>query len=66
MAQLAIMLAEIDAVINSCNSKGEHCNIIFCGDFNSLPDMPLYQLIASGELYYHGLPAWMVRKYMEE
>uniref|UniRef100_A0A8C7YA81 Endonuclease/exonuclease/phosphatase domain-containing protein n=1 Tax=Oryzias sinensis TaxID=183150 RepID=A0A8C7YA81_9TELE len=61
LAQLAIMLAEIDAVVKSCKVKGEHCNVVLCGDFNSLPNTPLYQLIVTGELYYQGLPAWMVR-----
>lgn len=61
LAQLAIMLAEIDRVVKSCKAKGEHCNLILCGDFNSVPHMPLYQLITTGELYFQGLPAWMVR-----
>lgn len=61
LAQLAIMLAEINKVVESCKSNGELCNLILCGDFNSVPRMPLYQLITTGELYYQGLPAWMVR-----
>ncbi|XP_037550480.1 protein angel homolog 1 [Nematolebias whitei] len=60
LAQLAIMLAEIDSVIKSCSAKGQHCNVVFCGDFNSRPHMPLYQLITTGEVYYQGLPTWMV------
>ncbi|KAM6912412.1 protein angel homolog 1 [Xenentodon cancila] len=60
LAQLGIMLAEIDATINSCKAKGEHCNVIFCGDFNTLPNMPLWQLVTTGELYFQGLPAWMI------
>ncbi|XP_029316607.1 protein angel homolog 1 isoform X2 [Cottoperca gobio] len=60
LAQLAIMLAEIDSVVKSCQAKGEHCNLIFCGDFNSVPSMPLYQLITTGKLYFQGLPAWMI------
>lgn len=61
LAQLAIMLAEINKVVESCKANGELCNLILCGDFNSVPHMPLYQLITTGELYYQGLPAWMVR-----
>lgn len=61
LAQLAIMLAEIDKVVMSCKAKGELCNLILCGDFNSVPHMPLYQLITTGELYFQNLPAWMVR-----
>ncbi|XP_068195808.1 protein angel homolog 1 isoform X2 [Antennarius striatus] len=60
LAQLAIMLAEIDRVVQSCKAEGENCNLILCGDFNSVPHMPLYQLITTGELYFQGLPAWMV------
>ncbi|XP_068577764.1 protein angel homolog 1 [Cebidichthys violaceus] len=60
LAQLAIMLAEIDHVVKSCKAKGEDCNLILCGDFNSVPQMPLYQLITTGELYFQGLPAWMI------
>ncbi|XP_072545258.1 protein angel homolog 1 [Salminus brasiliensis] len=60
LAQLAIVLAEIDRVIRQCKKKGSNCEVILCGDLNSLPNMPLYQLIVTGQLYYHGLPAWMV------
>uniref|UniRef100_A0A3B5QI87 Angel homolog 1 n=1 Tax=Xiphophorus maculatus TaxID=8083 RepID=A0A3B5QI87_XIPMA len=60
LAQLAIMLAEIDAVIKSCKARGEHCNVVFCGDFNSVPHLPLYQFITTGELSYQGLPTWMI------
>lgn len=60
LAQLALMLAEIDSMIKSCKAKGEHCNVIMCGDFNSVPYMPLYQFITTSELYYQGLPTWMV------
>lgn len=62
LAQLAIMLAEIDAMKKCCKATGEHCNVVFCGDFNSVPHMPLYQLITTGELRYQGMPTWMVRK----
>ncbi|XP_077477429.1 protein angel homolog 1 isoform X2 [Stigmatopora argus] len=60
LVQLAILLAEIDSVIKSWKAKDEHCNIIMCGDFNSLPHKPLYQLITTGELHFEGLPAWKV------
>ncbi|XP_037603061.1 protein angel homolog 1 [Sebastes umbrosus] len=60
LAQLAIMLAEIDSVVKSCKAKGEPCNLLLCGDFNSVPNMPLYQLITTGELYFKGLPTWMI------
>ncbi|XP_030212631.1 protein angel homolog 1 [Gadus morhua] len=60
LAQLAIMLAEIHALVKASKSRGQRCNAILCGDFNAVPRMPLYQLITSGQLHYHGLPAWMV------
>lgn len=60
LAQLAIMLAEIDKVVKSCKANGEFCNVILCGDFNSVPHSPLYKLISTGELYFQDLPAWMV------
>lgn len=61
LAQLAVMLAEIDRTVKSCKVKGRRCDVILCGDFNAVPHMPLYQLITSGQLCYRGLPAWMVR-----
>ncbi|XP_072313927.1 protein angel homolog 1 [Eucyclogobius newberryi] len=60
LAQLAILLAEMDKVVKSCKRGGEDCNIILCGDFNSVPHTPLYQLITEGELHFQGLPAWMI------
>ncbi|XP_034432298.1 protein angel homolog 1 isoform X1 [Hippoglossus hippoglossus] len=60
LAQLAMMLAEIDRVVKSCKAKGEQCNVVLCGDLNAVPQMPLYQLITTGELYYQGLPTWMI------
>ncbi|XP_062325923.1 protein angel homolog 1 isoform X2 [Osmerus eperlanus] len=60
LAQLALLMAEIDRVVEGCKALGNPCHVILCGDFNSLPNMPLYQLITRGQLHYHGLPAWMV------
>lgn len=64
LAQVAMMLAEIDSVVTSAKAKGEHCNVVLCGDFNSVPHMPLYQLITTGNLYYQHLPAWMVMSHL--
>ena len=60
LAQLALLTAEIHRVVEGCKASGNPCHVILCGDFNSVPNMPLYQLITRGELHYHGLPAWMV------
>lgn len=60
LAQLAILLAEIDRAVQSQKARGMSCNLIMCGDFNSVPHMPLYQLITTGQLNYQGLPAWKV------
>uniref|UniRef100_A0A672G702 Endonuclease/exonuclease/phosphatase domain-containing protein n=1 Tax=Salarias fasciatus TaxID=181472 RepID=A0A672G702_SALFA len=55
LAQLAILLAEIDRVVKSCRSSGEHCNVVLCGDLNAVPDTPLCRLITAGSLFYRGL-----------
>nr|XP_698034.2 protein angel homolog 1 isoform X1 [Danio rerio] len=60
LAQLAIMFAEIHSVMQKCRSEGKSCELILCGDFNAVPRSPLWTLITTGELYYHGLPTWMV------
>lgn len=60
LAQLAIVLAKIDRLVESCRARGDLCNVVLCGDFNCVPNMPLYQLITTGQLHYHGLPVWML------
>ncbi|KAJ8288852.1 hypothetical protein COCON_G00015110 [Conger conger] len=60
VAQLAILLAEIDLTMKSLPVKGAGFPVILCGDFNSVPNMPLYNFITTGQLYYHGMPAWMI------
>ncbi|XP_076017637.1 protein angel homolog 1 [Genypterus blacodes] len=60
LAQLGVMLAEMDSVFRSCKAGGEHCNVVLCGDFNSVPNAPLYQLITTRQLFYNGLPAWAI------
>lgn len=64
LAQLVLVLAEIDSVVRRCKAIGRECEVIFCGDFNSFPNMPLYQFVNTGQLYYHGLPTWMVSIHM--
>ncbi|KAM3919943.1 protein angel homolog 1 isoform 2-T2 [Leptodactylus fuscus] len=58
LAQLALLLAEVEKL--SRKPDGSHCPIILCGDLNSTPDSPLYQLLYNGILNYSGLPAWKV------
>ncbi|RXN22819.1 angel -like protein [Labeo rohita] len=60
LAQLAIVFAEIDVMIKKCRSEGRRCEVVLCGDFNALPNSPLWNFITTGQLYFHGLPAWMV------
>uniref|UniRef100_A0A8C1RP64 Protein angel homolog 1-like n=1 Tax=Cyprinus carpio TaxID=7962 RepID=A0A8C1RP64_CYPCA len=60
LAQLAIVFAEIDIMIKKCSSEGRRCEVVLCGDFNAVPNSPLWNFITTGQLYYHGLPAWMV------
>lgn len=66
LAQLAIMLAEIDRMSKFCKSGGERCNVVLCGDFNAIPDTPLYRLITTGYLFYSGLPSGLVSGRGEE
>ncbi|XP_031435700.1 protein angel homolog 1 isoform X4 [Clupea harengus] len=60
LAQLVMVLAEVDNVVRRCKAIGRECEVVLCGDFNSFPNMPLYQFIKTGQLYYHGLPTWMI------
>ncbi|XP_057199537.1 protein angel homolog 1 isoform X3 [Triplophysa rosa] len=60
LAQLAIVLAEIDVMMKTCESQGRRCEVVLCGDFNALPNSLLLKFITSGQLYVFGLPAWMV------
>ncbi|XP_059504551.1 protein angel homolog 2 isoform X3 [Stegostoma tigrinum] len=54
LAQLAILLAEINKLAS--DGKGGYWPIILCGDFNAVPDSPLYNFIRNGKLIYDGLP----------
>ncbi|XP_051722867.1 protein angel homolog 1 [Ctenopharyngodon idella] len=65
LAQLAIVFAEIDLMIKKCSSEGRRCEVILCGDFNALPNSPLWKFITTGQLYYYGLPTWMVSGQMD-
>ncbi|KAL2099432.1 hypothetical protein ACEWY4_005912 [Coilia grayii] len=60
LAQLVLVLTEIESVVRRCKTMGRECEVILCGDLNSVPNMPLYQFITTGQLCYHGLPAWMI------
>lgn len=58
LAQLALLLAEVDKV--SGPPGGRRSPIILCGDLNTTPHSPLYQLLHNGVLNCYGLPAWKV------
>ncbi|KAK6478979.1 protein angel-like protein 1-like [Huso huso] len=60
LTQLSIMMAEIDRMIDPWQEQGRSCPVLLCGDFNSVPNMPLYQFIRTGQLHYQGLPTWMI------
>ncbi|XP_063039495.1 protein angel homolog 1 [Engraulis encrasicolus] len=61
LAQLMLVLAEVDGVVRRCKEMmGRGCEVVLCGDFNSLPHLPLYDFITLGQLCYHGLPAWSI------
>lgn len=53
LAQLAILLAEIDRL--SRLPDGSTSAVVLCGDFNSTPWSPLYSLLTEGCLDYRGL-----------
>ena len=62
LAQLAILLSEIDDWASKCMPQydprhTQYCPVILCGDFNSVPHSPLYDLITTGYLEYTGLQA---------
>lgn len=58
LAQLAILLAEINRL--SCRSDGSSNPVVLCGDFNSTPCSPLYNLLTTGFLEYAGMQIGMV------
>jgi len=57
LAQLIMLLAEMDKCAHYVNKKGEHDYqaVIMCGDFNSLPHSDIYQFIQMGFLRYEDL-----------
>ncbi|XP_016889030.1 protein angel homolog 2 isoform X4 [Cynoglossus semilaevis] len=58
LAQLAILLAEIDRM--SRRPDGFRCPVLLCGDLNSTPWSPLYCFLTTGSLDYRGLQMGMV------
>lgn len=58
LAQLAILLAEINRL--SHRSDGSSNPVVLCGDFNSTPCSPLYNLLTTGCLEYAGMQIGMV------
>lgn len=59
LAQLAILLAEIGRL--SRLPDGSTNPVVLCGDFNSTPWSPLYNLLTLGCLDYRGLQIGSVR-----
>lgn len=59
LAQLAILLAEINRL--SHLPDGSASAVVLCGDFNSTPWSPLYNLLTEGCLDYRELPIGLVR-----
>ena len=58
LTQIAHLFAELDHLCAVYNP--ERLNTILCGDFNSQPFSPLYQLVTSGELRFQGLQKSLV------
>ena len=59
LAQLAILLAEVSRL--SRRPDGSTNPVVMCGDFNSVPWSPLYNLLVMGHLDYQGIPTSWVR-----
>lgn len=68
LAQLRLLLAEIQRFAINNNNKGEKSNshnpyqlnyfpIIVCGDFNSEPNSPLINFMQTGKFNFHGIRA---------
>ena len=58
LAQLGMLLAEIDRLSYIPNGNTESCRyhpVIMCGDFNSVPQCSLVDFIQTGTLDYDGL-----------
>ncbi|XP_072536397.1 protein angel homolog 2 [Salminus brasiliensis] len=54
LAQLAMLLAETSRV--SRLADGTTCPVLLCGDFNSVPQSPLYSFVKESKLEYVGMP----------
>ena len=55
LIQLATFFAEIDKVLDKYREKtGFQLPLVVCGDFNSTPFSPVFNLITSGVLNYNG------------
>ncbi|KAG9282571.1 hypothetical protein AMEX_G1250 [Astyanax mexicanus] len=54
LSQLAMLLAEISRVARLAD--GGSCPVLLCGDFNSVPQSPLYRFIKESKLEYVGMP----------
>ena len=55
LIQLATFFAEIDKVLEKYRNKiGYQLPLLICGDFNSTPFSPLFDLVTTGELIYEG------------
>uniref|UniRef100_A0A8B9JX30 Angel homolog 2 (Drosophila) n=1 Tax=Astyanax mexicanus TaxID=7994 RepID=A0A8B9JX30_ASTMX len=59
LSQLAMLLAEISRVARLAD--GGSCPVLLCGDFNSVPQSPLYRFIKESKLEYVGMPIGKVR-----
>lgn len=67
LAQLAYLFAEIDRLAgNKSTTSCEYPPIIMCGDFNSTPFSPLYNLVTTGKLRYSGLSRTLVSGQLKE
>ena len=62
LAQICYLLAELHKMATDTHN-GDLLPCILCGDFNSLPNSPMLQLLLEGMLDYSSLSAWSVSGY---
>ncbi|XP_072173207.1 protein angel homolog 2-like [Diadema setosum] len=59
LAQLGLLFAEIERMSHVADSSSSNLYhpIVLCGDFNSLPNCPLYRFVREGHVAYAGMEA---------
>ena len=64
LAQISCLLAELHRLATASGRNLHPC--ILCGDFNSIPNCPLLQLIEQSQLDYSFLSGWEIAGYFQD